>query len=411
MSNAIEMLPDDHIKKAIAISSHPLYTNPPQSYEDSFRFGWLRGLAMQIETLINGRWYEWLRILKAGKFTEEDVIPDLQFSVSPITVVDKMLEQCLRIVQHDGHGLQELIEWIGYGLGIAWFKKPPISEEAWKRLYQTFNIDLMLLYPADHLGGFVAINGQSGSLNYYPTPIHVTNLMYMIVNNTYRQSVHEPCLGAASMLLPSKSLMLSGSDLSPFMCKVASIQAFLWLPWLLYTPQPITGLHFDANENRIINYFEFDTNTRIYCGDSLIGELYAPKNIFEEDSELVDIYLGALDLNKRELFKYEEEFEKILNNWENASIKDRFRLTKAYAREIPFDQILTNPPFGKVNKWTMERIQEIEKGNKKLLEARAKRMATMNRETLLEPKIKDIENDIEIKIRVTKDNQYEMVFE
>jgi hypothetical protein len=84
------------------------------------------------------------------------------------------------------------------------------------------------------------------------------------------------------MLLPSDSLNLVGADYNLAMVKAASIQAFLYQPWLLYVPHPIIGLHFSEEEMRIHRYYEFDTNSRIYLGDSLLGEYIAPPDIFSE---------------------------------------------------------------------------------------------------------------------------------
>lgn len=405
---------EEHIRrmeKVMAITKRPLYTKPPMSYEDSFKFGWMRGIALQTETLIHGRWFAWLNINAKGDFTRDDEIPEIDFNTNAKTEkeVTKMLERCIQIVQNDGHRMFELIEWIGYSLGIAWFKKPPLSERAWKQLYETFSIDLMLYYPADHLSNFVGVHGQSGQLDYFPTPFQVTKAITEMLNadkddfSAHTTSVHEPCLGAAAMVLSSKSLMISGGDLSPFMVKVASIQSFLFLPWLLYTPTPVPGLHFDKEEMRINNYFEFDTNTRIYCGDALIGELYAPKDVFEENSELVDIYLGAVDIQKREIYKYEEEFEEIIKNWATATSDERFRVVRAQARELPFGSSTTNPPFNsKVGKWYREQTEAIMKSNTQFLKEREERIARKKTVSIFEPQLKQIEADIDKKIQVAQ---------
>ncbi|MCA1064801.1 hypothetical protein QTG56_24655 (plasmid) [Rossellomorea sp. AcN35-11] len=401
------------MEKVTAITKSPLYTQPPKNYKDSFNFGWMRGIAMEVETLLHGRWFAWLKINAKGEFTKVDVIPEIKFDMNARTEreVTKMLEKCMHIVRNDGYQMYEFIEWIGYSLGIALFKKPPFSERAWEQLYETFSLDLMLYYPADHLSQFVAENGQGGSLDYYPTPFQVTDAITRMLNadnddfTAHKISTHEPCLGAAAMYLSSKSLMLSGGDLSPFMCKVASIQAFCWLPWLLYTPTPIVGLHLSKEEMRVNNYFEFDTNTRIYCGDALIGELQAPKEIFKEDSEIVDIHLNPLDLKKREIFKYEEELEQIMENWSNASKEERFRVVRAQARELPFGNIVTNPPFNsKVGKWYREQTEAIEKSNMEFIKQREERLKN-KKVSILEPQLKQIQKEVEKKIQVTKETK------
>lgn len=63
--------PEDRLlKKALAtqIEQSPLYIEPAQDIAGSFRFGWNRGMAMKLETMIRGRWSAWLNILSNQRF-------------------------------------------------------------------------------------------------------------------------------------------------------------------------------------------------------------------------------------------------------------------------------------------------------------------------------------------------------
>ena len=166
----------------------------------------------------------------------------------------------------------------------------------------------------------------------------------------------------------SDSLNLVGADFNSAMVKAASIQAFLFLPWMLYVPHPITGIHFSAEENRIHRYYEFDCDSRIYLGDSLLGEYVAPPSIFSESQERVDIDVGPLDLEKNSALKWKREFMTI--PWTEMTNEMRFEIIKAQARNLNFECIASNPPFGNVNKFTVEQMRKYQKSNEAFLARR-----------------------------------------
>lgn len=369
---AASLSPDELMARSLRmaeISLHPLYIEPPKSVEESYRFGWMRGMAFLLETYMYGRWHAWLNVIEKGEWKEGDVPKNpVVASQSRGDDARKMLDKCMSRIRDRGYDYRDLIEWIGYGLGIAYFEKPRIPEELWETLYKEFSLDLLLLEKTDVLSAFIAEEGSSGHLDYYPTPIHVTALMNKMIQTKESDTLFEPCLGAAAMILPSDSLNIVGIDLNPFMVKVASIQAFLFLPSFLYTPRPLLGLHIDRETSTIDRYFEFNTDTRIYHGDSLLGELQTPKNIFEEGSAYEDIYLFPHDLRLREVFKYEGETYK---PWDSLSYETRIAIVKAYAREVPMQSVMTNPPFdAKLFKSTAEHMRELDKTNTIFLEER-----------------------------------------
>ena len=391
-------------KKILEIMKNPLWTKPPQSVEDSFRFGWLRGIALMTDTLLDGRWYEWLRILHNGEMKHPDEMPNNSIKAEANRQSDglKMLERCMNHVYAAGYRLADFIEWIGYGLGIAWFKKPNIPNRLWGQLYREFNLDLLQMKPADYFSSFVGEHGQKGQLDYFPTPIHVTMAINEMLNfDSKSNRIHsqfEPCVGAAAMLLPSNSLNLVGADLNLTMVKVASIQAFLYMPSMLYVPRPVIGVHADPETLTINKYFEFNTDTRLYWGNSLLGEYQVPRHIFEENSEMVDIYCHSLDLSKHEIFQYEEEMRK---PWDSIPYEMKRQIVKAQAREIGWDIMTTNPPFNlNLSQYERDKIRTIKENNQIFLQERQKRELEKN------PVIEFMIYDVQLKIaEINKKNK------
>lgn len=390
--------------RAAEIGRSSIFVQPPQSVEDSHRFGWMRGIALMTETLINGRWYEWLRVNALGRLPEDIEWPDVSMGMysSGKHEVSKMLEDCMKYVYQHGLRVDVFLDWIGYALGIAWFKKPTMPESLWGQLYRSFNLDLFYMFPSDYFSEFLATHGYSGVADYFPTPLNITIMMNMIAEPQLYETLYEPCLGAAAQLLPSRSLNMIGTDLNPAMVKTASIQAFLYQPALLYTPHPIKGIHFDEKEMRMCRYFEFTTNTRIYCGDSLMGEFTAPRDIFDESSEHIDVYLSPVDLQKRELYKYEEE---MMMPWDELPKEIKWKIVVAQSREFPMDVCLSNPPFNmSVGKFWRDNLSRIEDNNVKFLQEREQRLELWQEKYAKQPAavFQSIEDDVKHRIVIVE---------
>lgn len=56
------------------------------------------------------------------------------------------------------------------------------------------------------------------------------------------KSVCDPCCGTGNMLLYASnySLNLYGMDLSPLLTKIARVNGFIYVPWLVYRPKHLT---------------------------------------------------------------------------------------------------------------------------------------------------------------------------
>lgn len=130
------------------IEGHPLYIEPANSVNESYRFGWNRGLAMKVETVIRGRWFSWLSIIHKGVLNDREKLPSCPMdSTNTSTEVQRMLDRCMQHVQSEGERVAALIDWIGYSLGISWFTRPNISERLWTKLYDEFDLSLVFASP------------------------------------------------------------------------------------------------------------------------------------------------------------------------------------------------------------------------------------------------------------------------
>jgi len=331
-------------------------------------FGWAREMCFELDTAAFDVWGKWFRIINEGYASGVNA-PFAPPTLLGSQKAHKSLQKCYEVFSREGKRANEFIDWIGYSIGIAWcsqYQKLPERVEAY--LEDNFPWEELIQNPSDYLSQFLAENGSSGHLDYYPTPLSITTAMAMMLNPGETESVLEPCIGPGGMILPVKSLNIVGMDLNLLMVKAACIQAFFYKPQLLYVPQPIYGIHFHPIEMRVHQYFEFNTNTRIYCGNSLLGEFQAPMHIFDQDSLMIDVYVHPFRQRHRESFLYEEEMKM---DWGTLSKDVRFKVVRAQARELHFDCVMTNPPFNsKLNAYEKEMFAEIERDNAEFLKER-----------------------------------------
>lgn len=325
------------------------------------KFAWNRGTLLSLDSKHNQLWEKWFYLIDKGSYNNGDPFPLVNLSEQPNKEVYKQLENTFHSVSHLGISLHDFVDWICYAIGISWCsEKPRVTEKAHTLLKEQFPWEGIISHPADYFSYFLAANGSSGVLEYYPTPSALSRLLTTMVEPSLGESVIEPCIGAGGIILTTNTLNMVGMDLNLLMVKASCIQAFFYKPQLLYSPRPLTNVHLTCN-GQVERYFEFDTDTRIYRGDSLLGEFVAPKHIFREGSELVDIYVNP----KRERNRSTHHVRSLMSTeWTKLSYNDRLQAVKAFARERPFEYILTNPPFSmKLGSEYKRIIEEIEKDN------------------------------------------------
>lgn len=328
-------------------------------------FGWKRGALWTIDSKSHQLWEKWFYLIEKGSYIHGDPFPEIKLADQVDKKTYKQLEDSYQSVYHLGVTTSDFIDWICFAIGISWCSdKPRISEKAHELLQASFPWEALMVHPADYLSQFLAVNGSSGVLDYYPTPTSVSVLLAKMMQPDIRESVLEPCIGAGGIILNTNTLNMVGMDLNLLMVKAACIQAFFYKPQLLYTPTPLDNVHLNSI-GQVKSYFEFDTNTRIYHGDSLLGEFSAPKHIFQQHSEIVNIYVQPYRERNR-LIHYVHSYK--LNDWMDLTKSERFKVVKAFARELHFDCILTNPPFNlKMGGEYKKEMEEIRKDNEAFL--------------------------------------------
>ncbi len=177
---------------------------------------WLRPYLFALSDMFDGRWSYWLKTIEKGK-PINDQIPTIDFDSRPHPDTVKNIKDCIRFIQFKGHGSREawnsFIEWILWGFGTSVQKEWParITEEISWNLYKTFNLGLMMKYPADHMTwGSCEIAGMARSGNgtgYFPTPQHIVKMMtQMVMSDADKtKTFNEPCCGTGTMLLEASN--------------------------------------------------------------------------------------------------------------------------------------------------------------------------------------------------------------
>lgn len=230
---------------------------PDKTIHRDLEHGWLMPLLVEMETQLWGRWEYWIQLQLDGKLTaEQGPIPRIEFGDGRNAQVSKMVEASLDAISNhgwrgawssSGH-FDYFLDWLLFSLGHVdqktLPKEPHGCEGASDRLYQVFNLDAMLIYPADYLGELMAESGFGRSLAFYPTPLSISNLMAEttfagVQGDTREMSTCDPCVGTGRMLLAASnySLSLYGIDLNPLCVKSTIINGALYAPWL-YRPFP-----------------------------------------------------------------------------------------------------------------------------------------------------------------------------
>lgn len=244
------------------------------------RRGWLIKYLVGLDQLFYKRWQYWTRICQSDTLDNEP-IPLIKFqcaSAYPQRQVAKNLRQCLDYAPGLSHPLEALIDWIlwGFNQGADF---PAVDEQTDDYWYRTFNLGLFYLEPADHFGELAAeYLGRQNSLGYYATPAAVVELLVsMTLGNepSLKQrtmSVCDPCCGTGGMLLYASnySLNLYGVDISSLLTKIASVNGFIYVPWLVFRPKSLTIFDHEAGSKA---YWERDVSA------ATITEIEQPSGI------------------------------------------------------------------------------------------------------------------------------------
>ena len=211
--------------------------------------GWLVPYLTALDQMFYKRWDYWTKAIMADRIPREP-IPRIEFAM-PMAyseqLVKKNLKDCLNYGSYRHSNIfEKFIDWILWGFNQG-KRFPDIDEKTDDYWYRQFNLGLFYKEPADHLADLVT--EYNGSHNgYFPTPANIVDMMVRMNFGSKpkpehkRMSVNDPCSGSGIMLLYASnySLNLFGQDISSLMCKVAMVNAFVYVPWLACRPNHLT---------------------------------------------------------------------------------------------------------------------------------------------------------------------------
>jgi hypothetical protein len=228
----------------------PFKTFDPKIERDPEK-GWLLPYLLEYDDAIWGRWNYWGLQMFRGSLND-DPIPQIWFEsgIGGNSRVRQMIEKSLDVIPNHGRGgwkgwsssthFDFFLDWLLWGLGENGMKEPPREpfgcEGATSRLYQVFQMGVMQLWPADYLGDIMADMAFGKHLGFYPTPIHLCELITQMSydeDTDYRtKTVCDPCVGTGRFLLTASNycLQLYGMDISHTACKACKVNLALYAP-------------------------------------------------------------------------------------------------------------------------------------------------------------------------------------
>lgn len=224
--------------------------------------------------MFDKRWTYWAKTIENKKPLDEP-IPKIQFLSSPNPEASKNLKDCVEFMQRKGYSSESwmnFIEWLLWGFGAKLQTEFPIkvTEEISWYWYKTFNMGILMKYPHDYMswGSCELANmARSGNSNgYFPTPQHIVKMMNLMImtDADKTKTVCDPCAGTGIMLLEASnySLRLYAVDISLNMCKMATVNAFLYIPWLAYPADNLIDWNTKEDYEKTLNSLK-DWNNNI----------------------------------------------------------------------------------------------------------------------------------------------------
>jgi hypothetical protein len=212
--------------------------------------GWLIYYLLRLDQMFYSRWDYWTRAFLRDEIPRES-IPQIQFRPSwnyMARKVQKNLKTCLDYPGYTDHNVFEnFIDWIlwGFNQGNSFPNINKSTDDFW---YRTFNLGLFYEEPADHFAEIATEYFVGKSHGYFPTPGPVVELMVRMnfgeepSDYHKNKSVLDPCCGTGIMLMYASnySLNLYGVDINPLLCKIAKVNAYIYVPWLAFRPKTLT---------------------------------------------------------------------------------------------------------------------------------------------------------------------------
>lgn len=235
------------------------------------RKGWLLPYLITLDDMYFKRWHYWSEACLNNKIPE-DPIPNIPFKAPheyKEQQVPKNLKACLDYPRELSNPLEAFIDWLlwGFNTGDTF---PTISESTDNFWYRKYNLGLFYLEPADHWSTFASdYLGKNNRLGYFGTPGSVVDLMVRMnfgsdpKHEHKTLSVCDPCSGTGIMLMfaSNYSLNLYGVDISLLLVKICKVNAFIYMPWMVYKPKHLTI--FDKPKENCIIEIDLPSGVRI----------------------------------------------------------------------------------------------------------------------------------------------------
>jgi len=236
------------------------------------RHGWMLPTLLENDDKSWGRWQYWNTCVTQG--VPNEPIPEISFGSgsSQASNTRKMIEKSLDAIPHYGGwqgwssstNFEYFTDWLLWSFGYGDSKPPKEPDEgAAIRLQAAFDLEQWQQFPYDYLGDIMAECKYGKGAGFFPTPMHVTELMSQITTNESSDktsSVNDCAMGTGRTLLSAsnRSLYLTGCEILPLMAKVTILNGYIMAPWLAKGIPQIESGH------------------RIYVGNTLANEDFDP---------------------------------------------------------------------------------------------------------------------------------------
>jgi hypothetical protein len=216
------------------------------------RPGWLAPYLAGLDAMFFNRWGYWQDAVIHDRIPEEP-IPMIDFDAANAYAkkeTQKNLNSCLDYASHETSSvLEKFVDWILWGIGCKRDTSfPNISEKIDDHWYRTFNLGLFYVEPADHWAEIAQEYHVGEGSGFFATPMPVVKLMTQITMSSSPKHAHksksvmDPCCGTGSMLLAASnySLNLYANDVHPLIYKMMLLNAYIYIPWMIYRPMHLT---------------------------------------------------------------------------------------------------------------------------------------------------------------------------
>ena len=226
------------------------------------RPGWLLTYLLGLDEMLIGRWEYWFNAIESDSIPR-DSIPYVHFQSSNSyrsNSVMKNLNKCVDYAScRSSNAVEMFVDWILWGFHYKQVTFPNVDEKTDDFWYRTFNLGLFFQEPGDYMAELAQNHNIGSGSGFFSTPLELSEMMVrMTIGDEPKhfhksKSVMDPCCGTGSMLLCASnySLNLYGNDIHPLLCKMAIVNAYVYMPWVVYRPKELRMFN-RSNERSII---------------------------------------------------------------------------------------------------------------------------------------------------------------